>query len=200
MTAEPTPPRPADRDRRVTAAGVAGIAAGVFIFLALLLPRAAAFNALGVLGLIASPAPIAGLLLAGAGGSSRLALRALGAWLTAYVLLILAFVLAELFRLVSGSLSAVAAYLALPAALVVVVAGPVAAVKIALAWELPGWRRWIPLGLALAISLAMLPGLGVPSPAPVLILLMPIFLALTGAALVTLEPAPRATGSDDAVS
>jgi len=187
---EPVPVPRTVRDRRVTIAGAAGIAAGVLIVVALVAPRNPLFNVVGVLGVLASPGPVVGLMLAGAGSSSRLAQRALSAWLTSYVLLLVAFVLAAVLGLVSSSLSIVAAYLALPAALALVIAGPLAGVLLLRERDLPGWRRYAPFGLALSLGLAMLPGIGVPLPSPLLILLLPIMLAIAGAALLTLEREP----------
>ena len=185
------PPAPRTvRDRRVMIAGVASVASGALIALVLVAPRGLAFNLLGLIGVLASPAAIAGLIMAGAGSSSRLAQRALSAWLTAYGLLIFAFVLAEVLSRLSSSLSLLAAYVALPAALALVVAGPLAGILLLRERDLPGWHRWVPIGLALALSIATLPGIGVPLPTPLLILLLPIMLMISGVGLLTLERAP----------
>jgi len=184
---EPRPAPPTDRDSRVALAGAAAIASGLLVLVSLTGPRITALNAIGILGVLVSPAPILGLLLAGAGRSSRLGLRALTTWLGAYGLFILALLLAAVLSAISKSLTALAVYLALPAALALVLAGPVAAALIGVARELAGWRRWIPVGLAFSMSLAVLPGLGVRLPSSLLILLLPLFLILTGAALLTLE-------------
>jgi hypothetical protein len=136
---------------------------------------------LTLLALAASVAPLSGLALARAAGASRPGRSALWTWLTASAVLTL--------TIVAGvGLSALhmplqfGPFPVLPALLALVVAGPTAGVLIARVRVLTRWRRWTPLGLALAQLAEVMPLLHVAAfPGPVL---LPVLTLLVGVALV----------------
>ena len=176
---------PAHRARLVGRCGIAAVASGALVLFALTVPAVRAVNALGVLGLAASVAPVVAFVVLQAAGRG-FGKTALATWTVAYTLLVASFVLSALLWTVGASLALVGSLIALPSALLLVFAGPIAGIAIARAELLTGWRRWTPVCLAVTQVLAMLPGLGIALPIAPLIVFFPVMLVLTGVALLTL--------------
>lgn len=178
-------------DQRLKVTGTAAVASGAVMIAALMAPRLGPLNAVMViLAVIVSPAAIWGLLVAGLGRSSLLAQRLSNAWFSALLVLLGSVAIGELLRVFPGNLEGLMIYLALAAALVMVVAGPLAGMICIVRREVTGWRRWVPLGLAVALALAVLPAISQQPVSPMFVLFLPIALLLTGGALLSYYPEP----------
>jgi len=175
---------PVRRDRRLIGGGVAALASGALVLLALVVPGSTVVDALALVGLLLTVVPLVTLVTLQACGSG-FGRTALTTWLVGYAAVVLSFVASALSTAATGrSIPALGVLVAVPGALLVLVGGPVAGVAAVRARVLRGWRRSMPPVLAVSQVFAILPGLGIIA-APVLVLLYPLVLTATGIALLT---------------
>ena len=174
---------PVRRDRRLIGGGVAAVASGALVLLALSVPGSTVVDTLALAGLLLTIVPLVTLTALQACGTG-FGRTALTTWLVGYAAVVLSLVAAAVTTASGGSAPWLGVLVADPGALLVLVGGPAAGVAAVRARVLQGWRSWVPPVLAVSQVFAILPGLGIIA-APALVLLYPLVLTAMGIALLT---------------